>query len=244
MVELSPTQPAARRDLAARAASFAIAAYIRLVDATTRWRIVGREFADPLLEAPDGFILAFWHQRLLMSPLLRRETSKRVYMLISHHRDGEIIADAVKGFDIDFIRGSTADPRKKFKQKGGAPAIAQMIAALQAGAIVGVTPDGPRGPARKVQPGVIKLAQLSGAPILPVSYAVTRGRFLDSWDRFLLALPFSRGAFAAAEPLRVPVQADAGAAEAARRELEQRLDEAGARAEAALRRPPDGSVRA
>ncbi|HXI87539.1 MAG TPA: lysophospholipid acyltransferase family protein [Parvularculaceae bacterium] len=227
---------AAQSRLAARAASFAIGAYIRFVDVTSSWRVVERDLADPVLDAPGGVILAFWHQRLLMSALMRRETKKRVVMLISQHRDGEIIAGAVKGYGLEFIRGSAADPRKKSKEKGGASAIAQMIAALEEGALVGMTPDGPRGPAQKVLPGIIRLAQLSGAPILPVSYSTSRGRHLRTWDRFFIACPFSRGVFAATAPIRVPADANAIQIAAAQKRLEEALNEADAKAEAEVAR--------
>lgn len=214
-----------------RAASASIAAYIRLVERTNDWRDIGLEHAQPLLDAPDGLIAAFWHQRILMSPLMRSRTTKPVRMLISAHRDGDIIAGAVGGFGIEFIRGSAADPRKKYKEKGGAGALAHMLAALESGAIVGVTPDGPRGPARRVQPGVVRLAQLSGAPILPVAYSISRGRFLGTWDGFLLAAPFGRGCFVAGPPIRVAPDAGPEALEAARRQLEEGLEAVCARAD-------------
>ena len=118
--------------------------------------------------------MAFWHGRLMMAPMVRRQTDRRVFMLISNHRDGEIIANGVKSFGVEFIRGSTADPKKPEKNKNGASAIAQMIVcAFKGGNIVGITPDGPRGPGERSQKGVIRLAQMSGAlgaSPLPIRY--------------------------------------------------------------------------
>ncbi len=223
-------------------ASFFIGLYIRIVFATSRWDFIEREHADRLVESGEGFIAAFWHQRLLMGAVIRRKTERRVFMLISNHRDGEIIADAVRPFGIEFIRGSAANPKKTHKDKGGAPALAQMIAALEEGAIVGMTPDGPRGPSRRAQAGVIRLAQLSGAPILPGAYSSSGGWRLRTWDRFLLAAPFSRGAFVGEAPIRVPSDAGPGDIEAARIALERALNSASDRADRAVGRSPDDAA--
>lgn len=190
-------------------ASFLIYAYIRLVAATTRWTFVDRAHADALLAQDGGFILAFWHNRLLMAGVLRKLTRKRVFMLSSNHPDAEIIVNAARRLGVEFIRGSAANPRKKDKAKGGGGALVQMIGALKAGHIVCVTPDGPRGPRHVAHVGMIKLAQFSGAPILPGAYSVTKGRFLQTWDRLLLPLPFGAGWFVAGAPVAAP-EAGAG----------------------------------
>lgn len=226
-----------RSPLAGRIASGAIAAYIRLVEATSRSEFIGREHADALLRSDKGFILAFWHSRLLMGPAMRGETQKPVFMLISTHRDGEIIANAVKGFGVELIRGSAADPKKPDRDKSGAPAVADMIAALERGSIVGMTPDGPRGPAEIAKIGAVKLAAFSGAPILPAAYSASRGLRLNTWDRFLLAAPLSKLAFAARPPIHVERSADAAAIEVARFNLENELTAAARIADATVGRP-------
>ena len=206
-----------------RLASVLIGAYIRLVYVTSRWRVIGREHVDSAAAAGRGVILAFWHGRLLMGAAIRRETGHRVFMLISAHRDGEIIARGVSSFGVEFIRGSAANPDKPGKHKSGASAIAQMIAALESGAIVGFTPDGPRGPGEKVKPGVIRLAQMSGAPIIPAAFSISRGKHMSSWDKFLLAAPFSKGVYVAGAPIHVPAELDAEAREAYRQKVEAAL---------------------
>lgn len=222
-------------------ASALIAVYIWLVFRTSRWTYIGREHGERLQQEDEGFIVAFWHQRLLLGASVRRETERRVFMLISAHRDGEIIANAVRPFGIELIRGSAANPKKKFKEKSGAPALAQMIAALKEGGVVGFTPDGPRGPRGVAQKGVIRLAQLSGAPILPAAYSASPGRFLGTWDRFLLAFPFSRGCFVAAPPIRIPRDAPPEQIEEARQMLQNALTEAAARADAEVGQSPEAS---
>jgi lysophospholipid acyltransferase (LPLAT)-like uncharacterized protein len=231
----------AASDFGGRLISFLAGLYVRLVDLTSSWRFVGLEKVEPMLDAPPGLLVAFWHQRLMMSPLMRRKTKKRVFMLISSHRDGEIIANAVEGYGLDFIRGSSPDPKKKWKEKGGAPALARMIAAVEDGHVVAVTPDGPLGPARRAQAGVIRLAQMSGAPIVPVAYSVSRGPQLKTWDRFLLAAPFSKGCIAISDPIHVPADATPERIEEARRALEAALNAVTALADAETGRSPDGA---
>ena len=200
-----------------------IGLYIRLVYATSRWTLSGFEHFDAAAAQNKGVILAFWHGRLLMAASVRRETDRPVYMLISAHRDGEIITRAVSGFGIRFIRGSAANPNKPGKNKSGASAIAQMLAALEEGSVVGFTPDGPKGPGEKAKPGVIRLAQMSGAPIVPAAFATSRGKRLSTWDRFLLAAPFSKGYYVAGAPITVPADADAETQDRLRQELETAL---------------------
>lgn len=202
------------------------ALYLRLLDATSKRTIVGREKFDEARAHGRGVILAFWHSRLMLTPFVRRETDADINMLISAHRDGEIIANAVKGFGIKFIRGSSANLRKPGKMKHGAPAVAQMLAALERGEVVAITPDGPRGPAETFQVGAIRLAQRSGAPILLAGAAPSRGRRMNSWDRFFLPMPFARFLYVAAEPIIVPEDADADAIEGIRAEAQSRLIEA------------------
>lgn len=209
--------------LAAGAAAFLVGAYIRMIRATSRRRIVGKEHLDEAAAAGKGVILAFWHGRMLLAPTVRDLIDGRFFMLISVHRDGEIIARAVKSFGVEFIRGSAANPKKPDRDKGGASATAQMIAVLRDGHVVGVTPDGPRGPCEKAQAGVIRLAQLSGAPILPVGFSSSRGRRLETWDRFLLSRPFSRCAGVAGPAIWLSPENDPAAVESARRRVENAL---------------------
>jgi lysophospholipid acyltransferase (LPLAT)-like uncharacterized protein len=148
-------------------------------------------------------------------------------MLISVHRDGELIARTVAMLGIAAVRGSTARQKPgedKAKDKGGAAALRQMIRILKSGGGVGITPDGPRGPRMRVSPGTIALATLSGAPILTVSYSASRAIRFKSWDRFLLPLPFGRIHVAFGEPLLLPRTLDEAAAAAARRTLEEALN--------------------
>ncbi len=191
------------------------AQYIRLVHASGRWTVVGGDIPRRLWGEGRPFILCFWHGRLLMMPW-SWETRVPIHMLISRHRDGRLIADTVGHFGIHTVTGST--------RRGGAEAVRAMVRLLKDGACVGITPDGPRGPRMRAGDGVVALARLSGVPVVPATYAVSRRRVLDTWDRFVLAWPFGRGVIVWGDPVEIPRDADADALEAARRRIEDGLN--------------------
>jgi lysophospholipid acyltransferase (LPLAT)-like uncharacterized protein len=142
-------------------------------------------------ERGENVIGAFWHGRLLMTPLVYGGGGLKI--LISRHRDGELITRTVRHFGLGTIRGSST--------RGGIGGIKGLVRALQKGYDVAIAPDGPRGPRCKVQPGVIQVAKLSGRPIFPVTFSATPRKVLHTWDRFILPLPFSRGVFVWGEPI-------------------------------------------
>jgi hypothetical protein len=203
-----------------RAAVAVIAAYIRLVYATSRWRAVGAEHPEAFWRTGRPYVGAFWHGRLLMMPRTWQGRGA-AHVLISQHRDGELIARAIAHFGLSSIRGST---RSGERQKGGGAAIRALLKALKAGETVFVTPDGPRGPRMRASEGLVHVARLSGCPILPTAAAVSRRRIMGSWDRFILPLPFARGVFIWGPPISVPRDADEAAVAAARQALEDALN--------------------
>jgi lysophospholipid acyltransferase (LPLAT)-like uncharacterized protein len=190
--------------------------YIRFVYATNRWEVEGEEWPRELQREGRGFILAFWHGRLLMIPMAWQRFAP-MHMLISAHRDGRIIADAVTYFGVQSIPGST--------RRGGSAALRRMLKRLEAGECVGITPDGPRGPATVASHGIVNLARLAGAPIVPIVCATSRRKILNSWDRFNLALPFGRGVFVWGEPIEIASDLDEAGIEQARLLVETRMNE-------------------
>lgn len=190
--------------------------YIRLVYATNRWEVEGEEWPRRLRRDGRGFILAFWHGRLLMIPMAWQRLAP-MHMLISAHRDGRIIADAVTYFGVQSIPGST--------RRGGSAALRRMLKRLEDGECVGITPDGPRGPAEVASSGIVSLARLAGAPIIPIACATSRRKVLNSWDRFHLALPFGRGVFVWGEPIEIASDLDPARIEQARLLVETRMNE-------------------
>lgn len=204
--------PIVQRGLAALAAGL-----MGAVKATTRWQSINGAVAAPAWRGERPVIVAFWHNRLAMMPVCWPSRAS-FHMLISSHPDGRLIADTVARFGIGTVAGSST--------RGGGEAMRALVRMLKAGASVGVTPDGPRGPAMTVGDGVIALARLSGAPILPVAVAVSRRLVLDTWDRLIIPLPFGRGAVVWGEPVYVPRDTDDAALEILRQNLEGALSRA------------------
>ena len=189
--------------------------YIRLVYITSRWREEGRKPALQLTSQGEPYIAAFWHGRLLMAPT-GWDRRAPLSVMISQHRDGEMIARTVHHFGVATVRGSTS--------RGGSKALRIMLKTIKSGHNVAITPDGPRGPRMRAQAGIVLLARLSGAPIVPATYAVSRRKLASSWDRFVIALPFSRGVYLWGTPIYVDRDADEDALERARLELEDSLN--------------------
>ncbi|MEH6544871.1 MAG: lysophospholipid acyltransferase family protein [Sneathiella sp.] len=191
--------------------SFVAAGYIWLVYLTSRWQVINGEEPHRLMTDNKPFIAAFWHGRLLMMPFSVQKTTK-VHTMISHHGDGEIISRTIKHWGQDSIRGSAS--------KGGSSAIKQMLKALKSGEAVVITPDGPRGPRMRAHEGVVRLAAMSGVPVFPISFSATRGKILNSWDRFFVAAPFSRGVVVWGDAIHVPRRDENGAYEKSLSEIE------------------------
>lgn len=167
--------------------------YLAFALRTTHWTLHGEAHLAPFLAAPA--IAAFWHERLPLMPALwlhasRQPSSMRANVLVSRHRDGRFIADIMRRFGVNTVHGSTA---RNGVERGGAAGMRAMLAVLQAGEHVVITPDGPRGPRRDAAPGVAHLAAVSGIAVLPCAAQTTRRRVLPSWDRMLLPLPWGRG---------------------------------------------------
>jgi len=202
--------------------------YIRFVVLTGRWQVIEDAAATALWDQNRPFILAFWHGRILMMPRIWRNGTP-IHMLISQHRDGQLIARTVAHFGIETVAGSSS--------RGGGAALRSMLKALKAGECVGITPDGPRGPRMRASAGIAAVARLSGCPVLPATWSARRMRLLGSWDRFAIALPFSRGELVWGEPIQVPADADADALEAARQRIEESLNALTAAADARMGQP-------
>ena len=159
----------------------------KLMAWTIRWEFVGERYQPG--QAP--YILSFWHARILMMPYAYQGWNGS--MLISEHRDGAFIADAVELMGIQSSRGSSTH--------GGARALLEMIRIARNGRSLGITPDGPKGPREVVQPGTVQLSKKSGLPLRAVCYATKRHWRANSWDRFYIPKPFTCGVFVIGEPV-------------------------------------------
>lgn len=168
--------------------------YMRFVFNTTRWTLVNFDLPQAHLSQSKGFITCFWHEKLFMGVFGWRFKTP-FSMIISEHKDGRLIAETVKRFGIQWIAGSST--------RGGTQAVRHALRKLRNSEVVGITPDGPRGPRRKVQAGTIVIAQLAQVDILPFSYHVSNHIIFNTWDRFMLPLPFGRGVLAWGDPVSV-----------------------------------------
>ncbi|WP_135081675.1 lysophospholipid acyltransferase family protein [Terasakiella sp. SH-1] len=171
------------------------AQYIRLVYLTGRWDVVNGDVPRKFWDEDKPFILAFWHGRILLMPYCW-DRKKNIHMLISAHRDGQLIARTVGHFGIHTIEGSTS--------KGGATALRAMLKSLKNGECIGITPDGPRGPRMRASAGVVNVAKMSGVPVIPCAFGAAKRKHVRSWDRFCVAWPFSKGVFVWGDPIHVP----------------------------------------
>jgi len=192
-----------------------LAGYLGLVFRTKRWQWLGTEPIDRWLASGQACVWCFWHNRMAMMAYARRSPRPH-HILISPHRDGQLIAAVVARFGIKPIFASSSRrPVEGFRQA---------LAVLERGEMVCITPDGPRGPRMRASAGVIQAARMAGVPIVPLCYASSRRRVIGSWDRFVVPLPFARGIISWGEPIAVPRDADEAAQERLRALLEDRLN--------------------
>jgi lysophospholipid acyltransferase (LPLAT)-like uncharacterized protein len=155
-------------------------------------------------------LFALWHGRMFLS--IQAHRHEGILTMASRSKDGEIIARWLERNGYAVVRGSST--------RGGSEALRDMVRRVRAGATAALTVDGPTGPARVVQPGIVHLARLTGGWILPITFSSDRPRFLASWDRYLTPLPFSKNVVLYGQPFPI----DDGTSD----------EEAGARIAAAL----------
>jgi Kdo2-lipid IVA 3' secondary acyltransferase len=163
-----------------------VAWLIRAIGSTLRFEVEDR--AGAFERGRPGWIWAFWHNRMFVIPYIHDRWFAHIpgAILSSPSGDGQIIADACAEFGFEAARGSSSKPQK------GLGALILLAEKVKEGRDVGITPDGPRGPCYELQPGLLKLAQLTGGAIVPVRVEYSRALRFKTWDAFLLPLPFSR----------------------------------------------------
>lgn len=186
---------------------------LRLLAATLRLRREERA-VEPLLAAGAAVIYIAWHSRLLLLPYLYRHRGLRV--LISRSEDGAMIAGLVRRFGFVTVRGSSS--------RGGAEGLRALARAIRQGHSVVVVPDGPRGPREVLKPGVVALARLTGAPVVPAALAASSEWRARSWDEFRIPKPFSRCVVRFGAPICVPRTGATAGEETARKEIEAALN--------------------
>lgn len=198
---------------------------VRLLAATLALRR-DEKHARPFWEQRAPVIYAVWHGRVLMLPWLYGRTHQ-VHVMASRSRDGELVTRFAWRFGFRSVRGSTT--------RGGSEALRGLARLLRKGREVAVVPDGPLGPRGVVQPGVIALARMTRAPILPLTFSAHPSWRLASWDEFLVPKPFARALVMFGPPLVVPSDADRSHQETLRKELEVQLSDLTWRADELVR---------
>lgn len=182
--------------------------YIRLILYTGRWELRYAPATEDLVREGKPFIGAFWHGRLIMAfpawhaliTKLGIGTCPDIYVMSSAHGDGRLIQRTAYHLGARAIWGSSS--------RGGVKALRDAKKVLEDGSIVVMTPDGPRGPRMRSQPGVAYLAKSTNVPVVPMTFATKRLRMMNSWDRFMVVLPFARGTVAFGEPIGLPEKGD------------------------------------
>ena len=169
--------------------AFLASAYLNLVYSTSRIELIGRNKIEIFLNKKESFIYSFWHDQLLFCPLTW-QSAEIIKVLISKHRDGDIITKVIDKFGFKAIRGSTHKPSKA-KNKGSLVSARQVIKSLQNGISIGIAPDGPKGPRHEVSDGIIQISKLSHKSILPVAIGFQKKWVLNTWDQFIIPRPFN-----------------------------------------------------
>jgi len=208
-----------------------------MIKYSTRWEVIYAERAEPIIKSGDGLIALTWHSRFLMLNSAWKKNYALPHVLISRSRDGEIVAQTTKYLGLKSIRGSSKKLGHK-KAKGGAEASRHMIEAIESGGCIVITPDGPRGPRQRLGHGPLRLAKLSGAPLLPCTFSVSRRKQFDSWDKFIMPLPFGRGQIIWGSAVQISPDATEEDIETVRVQIEDEMNSLLAQADKALGHDP------
>lgn len=197
-----------------RAADLAFYSLIRVVGATTRFRVEGWENWEAAHAHGHVPIYAFWHDQVFLTTYYFRR--RRIVVMTSRSFDGEYIARFIQRLGYGAARGSSS--------RGGTSALAEMVRVMRRGCPTGFTIDGPRGPRHVAKMGAVLLARKTGHPVLPFAVNSARHWAAPSWDRFQVPFPFARARVRIGTPIYVAPDADDRQLEAKRDELQRALD--------------------
>jgi len=196
------------------------AGFVRLVGATSRWTFENDGLVAENLRAGKPMIFAFWHNRFLLMPYVYTAHfhQNRIAVIVSRSRDGALVSEFISRFGFLPVRGST--------NRGGQAAFLSLARVVKEGWNAAVTPDGPRGPRYRAQPGIVTLAALTGAPIIPASASSSRQAvFSRTWDQMRIPLPLGRIRMVFGPPLFIPPDTDGEKRSAAALRLEKAIME-------------------
>ena len=220
-----------------------VAAYMTFVKYTTRWDIERAEQVEDIIKNGKGVIALVWHSRFMMLTSAWKKQYQLPYVLISRSRDGDIVAHTSHRLGLKTIRGSTkkaAKAKGTAKAKGGAKASLDIVTALENNGCIVVTPDGPRGPRQRLGDGPLRLSKLTGAPLMPCTFAIKNRKVFNSWDRLVLPLPFGKGKIIWGTPVTIKDTASDTDIEHIRKSIESEMNQYLAEADEALGHTPIG----
>jgi hypothetical protein len=187
--------------LLVRWGSFLTRRPILLWGKTIKFKIISQPY-NPLSQKGQNVIYAFWHNRLMLVFFYYRSflMDEKTCVLISKSHAGDYLSRVIRGLSLEIVRGSTKKNSKEWFRR--------LIQKANSGHNAWIAPDGSRGPRYKVKMGVIYLAQKTKCPIIPITFNVSKKKILDTWDKFILPSPFSRGVVILGEPIYVPQDAN------------------------------------
>ena len=179
-----------------------------------RWTYLIESEKSDIFNSHKVMIFCCWHNRLFLGPhILPR--NRIINALQSSHSDGMITSTAFKFLGMNVILGSSG--------KGGMQAFRKMVKCMQLGESIAITPDGPKGPKEKVKDGVIKLAQITNSPIIPLVWSTKKFKIINSWDNFIIPIPFSKGVYSFGKPIYVKKGINNDEFEISRKKLEREI---------------------
>ena len=186
----------------------------KLISLSIRWEYFEQSKKHKIFDNKYKYIFCCWHNKLFLGPhLLPR--NRVINALQSSHSDGMITSLAFQYLGMNVILGSS--------KKGGMQAFRKMVKSLQLGESIAITPDGPKGPKEKVKEGIIKLAQITNTPIIPLVWATRNFKIINSWDNFVLPYPFSKGIYSFGKPIHIEKEINITEFELARQNLENEI---------------------
>ena len=204
-----------------------VAAYMTFVKYTTRWEVERAEQVTDIIDGGKGVIALVWHSRFMMLTSAWKKQYQLPYVLISRSREGNIVAHASHFLGLKTIRGSTrkaAKGKTEAKAKGGAKASIDIVTALENNGCIVVTPDGPRGPRQRLGDGPLRLAKLTGTPLMPCTFAIKNRKVFNTWDQLVLPLPFGKGKIIWGTPVTIKNTADDRIIEHIRQRIESEMN--------------------
>jgi lysophospholipid acyltransferase (LPLAT)-like uncharacterized protein len=182
---------------------------------------LGPDVGHARLSHPDRFVYSIWHEKLLLPTV--KFGGPDMAVLISQHADGQLLGGLIRRMEMGLVCGSTS--------RGGIEAVRQIVGDDFPWRNLAITPDGPRGPRREVQAGIVFVASRTGMKIVPVGVGYYRPWRLKSWDRFAIPRPTSRARMVFGVPIPVPAKLRSDGMEPYRRIVQAEMDRLDAMAE-------------